>query len=242
MKLKFGKRIISIVLSASAVLSLVSFGMSSASAAFEMDDLKKDDRLSLGYSIINGYSKLSESNGLTSYKKTAVYSGLDLKNPYLMALAGGFYIANGVDLKRTLNDNDYALSLVQKLNGFLGGMWIKNNRALQLKQKLEADGIKILETYDTVGLFIIETNRAYAEKLMKNPLADFVFSGGEVPSSMKDLNMDGKSDKKDIPLIQRYINKELVSKDEDIQNYYGFAVDIDGDKYQTIDDVTALQK
>ena len=242
MKSKFYKRIISIGLTLSVILSMLCFGMSSASAAFEMDDLKKDDRLSLGYSIINGYSKLSEQSGLTSYKKTAVYSGLDLKSPYLMALAGGFYLANGVDLERTLNDNDYAHELVEKLNGFLGGMWVKNERAQQLKEQLEKDGVKITESFDNVGLFIIETDRNYAEKLMKNELADFVFSGGEVPKSMKDMNMDGKSDKKDIPLIQKYLNKELKSDDEDIQNYYGFAVDIDGDKYQTIDDVTKLQK
>ena len=159
-----------------------------------------------------------------------------------MALAGGFYLANGVDLERTLNDNDYAHELVEKLNGFLGGMWVKNERAQQLKEQLEKDGVKITESFDNVGLFIIETDKTYAEKLMKNELADFVFSGGEVPKSMKDMNMDGKSDKKDIPLIQKYLNKELKSDDEDIQNYYGFAVDIDGDKYQTIDDVTKLQK
>lgn len=242
MKLKFFKRIISVALTLGISFSMFGLSDFSASAAFEMDDLKKDDRLSLGYSIINGYSKLSEQTGLTSYKKTAVYSGLDLKNPYLMALAGGFYLANRVDLERTLTDNSYALSLVEKLNGFLGGMWVTNERAQKLKDQLKSDGIKILASFDTVGLFIIETAKPYAENLMKNSLADFVFSGGEVPPSMKDLNMDGKSDKKDIPLIQKYLNKELVYKDEDIQNYIGFAVDIDGDKYQTIDDVTMLQK
>ena len=242
MRIKLKNRVISAIVTAGITVSVIGFGITQASAAFDMDDLKKDDRLSLGYSIINGYSKLSEKSGLTSYKKTAVYSGLNLKNPYLMALAGGFYIANGVDLERTLNDNDYALSLIQKLDGFLGGMWIKNERAKELKEKLKADGVRILDSYDNVGLFIVETGKSYAENLMKSELADFVFSGGAVPSSMKDLNMDGKSDINDISLIQKYLAGGLKNKDEDIQNYIGFAADINGDKYQTIEDVTALQR
>lgn len=236
------KKLVSIALTASAVFSLISFGTSGASAAFDMDDLKKDDRLSLGYSIINGYSKLAVQSGLTSYKKTAVYCGLDLKNPYLMALAGGFYIANGVDLQRTISDNDYAVSLVQKLDGFLKGMWIKNERAGELKKELKNSGVKIKEAYDTVGLYIIESDKSGAEKLMKNSRADFVFAGGEVPPSMKDLNMDGKSDSRDIPLIQKYLAKKLRYTDKDVQNYLDFAADIDGDKSQDINDVTALQR
>ncbi len=242
MRKKFINKIVSVFVTAGITASMLCFGMSQASAAFDMDDLKKDDRLSLGYSIINGYSKLSEKSGLTSYKRTAVYSGLNLKNPYLMALAGGFYLANGVDLERTLNDNDYALSLIKKLDGFLGVMRIKNDRALKLKEKLKDDGVKILDSYDCVGLYIIEAGKDYAEKLMKNDLTDFVFSGGAVPPSMKDLNMDGKSDKNDIALIQKYLAGKLKYKDDDIQNYLGFAADINGDKYQTIDDVTEIQR
>ena len=133
------KKIIAVL----AALSVLCCGVFSASAAFDMDDLQKDDRLALGYSIINGYSKLSEQSGLTNYRKTAVYSGLDLKDAYLMALAGGFYLANSVDLERTIHDNAYALSLVRKLDGFLKGMWVKNERAQQLRRELNKRGIPI---------------------------------------------------------------------------------------------------
>ena len=66
-------------------------GNSPTVSAFGMDDLKSDSRMQLGYSIINGYSKLSARSGLTDYSKTAVYCGQDLSNPYLLALAGTFY-------------------------------------------------------------------------------------------------------------------------------------------------------
>lgn len=102
--------------------------------------------------------------------------------------------------------------------------------------------MKILDAYDTVGLYIIEGDRSLAQKLMQGRSADFVFAGGEVPSSMKDMNMDGSSDRADIPLIQRYLTKELHSPDRDIQHYYDFAADINGDKYVDINDVTALQR
>ena len=237
MCLKFRKRIIVAVISA-----LIAFSVLPVNAAFEIDDLKKDDRMSFGYSIINGYSKLSEQSGLTSYKKTAVFSSPDLSNPCLLALAGGFYLTNRVDMDRLIKDNGYAMELIKKLNGFLGGMWIKNERAQTLKQELKREGVKILDAYDTVGLYIIEGDRSLAQKLMQGRSADFVFAGGEVPSSMKDMNMDGSSDRADIPLIQRYLTKELHSPDRDIQHYYDFAADINGDKYVDINDVTALQR
>lgn len=234
---KFQKGIIFIL-----VGMLLTISVLPAHAAFEIDDLKQDDRMKLGYSIINGYSKLSEQRGLTSYKKTAVFSAPDLSNPFLIALTGGFYLANGVDLERTMTDNEYALSLIKNLNGFLGSMGITNQRAQSVRQTLKSNGIKITDAFDAVGLYMIEGSRPLAQQLMQNKAVDFVFAGGAVPPSMKDMNMDGKSDTADIPYIQRYLTGELFSRDSDIQHYYDFAVDIDGNKYEDINDVTALQR
>ena len=209
-------------------------------SAFGMDDLKSESQMKLGYSIINGYSKLSSRSGLTSYGKTAVYCGQDLTNPYLLALAGTFYITNGVDLERTLTDNDYALGLVRKLNSFLAGMGVKNDRLTSLKAALKNENVSVTESLDSIGLIFIKTDSAFANRLMNDERVDFVFAGGEVPPSMKDLNMDGKSDSGDAAYIQRYLTGELVYPDDDENEYISFAADIDGDKKHDIRDATAL--
>lgn len=211
-----------------------------AVSAFGMDDLKSESQMKLGYSIINGYSKLSSRSGLTSYGKTAVYCGQDLTNPYLLALAGTFYITNGVDLERTLTDNDYALGLVRKLNSFLAGMGVKNDRLTSLKAALKNENVSVTESLDSIGLIFIKTDSAFANRLMNDERVDFVFAGGEVPPSMKDLNMDGKSDSGDAAYIQRYLIGELVYPDDDENEYISFAADIDGDKKHDIRDATAL--
>ena len=223
-----------------AVTFAAFIGNSPAVSAFGMDDLKSDSRMKLGYSIINGYSKLSSRSGLTSYGKTAVYCGQDLSNPYLLALAGTFYVANGVDLERTLTDNAYALKLVRELNAFLAGMGVKNERLTSLKAALKNENVSVTESLDSVGLLFIKTDSAFANRLMNDERADFVFAGGEVPPSMKDLNMDGKSDARDAAYIQRYLTGELVYPDDDENEYISFAADIDGDKEQNIRDATAL--
>ena len=211
-----------------------------AVSAFGMDDLKSESQMKLGYSIINGYSKLSSRSGLTSYGKTAVYCGQDLTNPYLLALAGTFYITNGVDLERTLTDNDYALGLVRKLNSFLAGMGVKNDRLTSLMAALKNENVSVTESLDSIGLIFIKTDSAFANRLMNDERVDFVFAGGEVPPSMKDLNMDGKSDSGDAAYIQRYLTGELVYPDDDENEYISFAADIDGDKKHDIRDATAL--
>ena len=211
-----------------------------AVSAFGMDDLKSESQMKLGYSIINGYSKLSSRSGLTSYGKTAVYCGQDLTNPYLLALAGTFYITNGVDLERTLTDNDYALGLVRKLNSFLAGMGVKNDRLTSLMAALKNENVSVTESLDSIGLIFIKTDSAFANRLMNDERVDFVFAGGEVPPSMKDLNMDGKSDSGDAAYIQRYLTGELVYPDDDENEYISCAADIDGDKKHDIRDATAL--
>ena len=215
-------------------------GNSPTVSAFGMDDLKSDSRMQLGYSIINGYSKLSARSGLTDYSKTAVYCGQDLSNPYLLALAGTFYFTNGVDLERTLTDNGYALGLVRKLNAFLERMGVKNERLTSLKAALKNEKVPVTESLDSVGLLFIKTDSAFAGRLMNDDRVDFVFAGGEVPPSMKDLNMDGRSDFEDASYIQRFLAGELVYPDADENEYIKFATDIDGDKNQDIRDATAL--
>ncbi len=186
-------------------------GNSPTVSAFGMDDLKSDSRMQLGYSIINGYSKLSARSGLTDYSKTA-----------------------------TLTDNGYALGLVRKLNAFLERMGVKNERLTSLKAALKNEKVPVTESLDSVGLLFIKTDSAFAGRLMNDDRVDFVFAGGEVPPSMKDLNMDGRSDFEDASYIQRFLAGELVYPDADENEYIKFATDIDGDKNQDIRDATAL--
>ena len=222
-------------------LAFTAFLSNSATvSAFGMDDLKSGDRMKLGYSIINGYSKLSSRSGLTDYGKTAVYCGQDLSNPYLIALAGTFYFTNGVDLERTLTDNEYALDLVRRLNGFLKTMGVKNERAASLKAALKKEKVPVVESLDNVGLLFIKTDSAFANRLMNDDRVDFVFAGGEVPPSMKDLNMDGKSDSLDAVYIQRFLAGERLCPDDDENEYIKFAADIDGDKKHDINDAMIL--
>lgn len=210
--------------------------------AFTTDDLKNDSQMQLGYSIINGYSKLSERKGLNSYQKTAVYCGQDLSNPYIIALAGSFYLTHGVNLERTMTDNDYALDLICSLDGYLKAFGVNNERAASVKAALQKDGVPVLAGLDYVGLFFIKTDSDFANRLMQDDRVDFVFAGGQVPPSMKDLNMDGKSDKSDAPLIQSYLTGELQYPDHDENEYIKFAGDINGDKKLDIRDATALYR
>ena len=148
--------------------------------------------------------------------------------------------SNGVDLERTLTDNGYALGLVRKLNAFLERMGVKNERLTSLKAALKNEKVPVTESLDSVGLLFIKTDSAFAGRLMNDDRVDFVFAGGEVPPSMKDLNMDGRSDFEDASYIQRFLAGELVYPDADENEYIKFATDIDGDKNQDIRDATAL--
>lgn len=233
------KRFVAIGLALIVTITAFVLGTGKANA-FELEDIKNEDRMNLGYSIINGYSKLSASKGLKSYEKTAVYSGLDVTRPYNIALVGTFYFTHFVDLERVMTDNDYAMSLIEKLNGYMSTFGVKNDRAESLKAELNEKKIPILESYDTVGLYIIKTDSNTAETLMQNSKVDFVFAGGEVPPTMKDLNMDGKSDKKDVPLIQKFIAKDYTYSDSDEKEYIQFACDINDDKKVDINDATQL--
>lgn len=238
-KSKFTKRIISAVLTISTAFTAISATTITASA-FDTSYISEDG-MKLGYSIINGYSKLSAKNGLTSYKKSAIYTGLDVSNPYVITLVGIFYITNGVDFDKAMNDNDYTINIISKLDGFLTSMGVTNEKAKNFRAELQNSDAKILTAFDTAGLYIIEANEDYCKSLINNENVDFVLSDGCIPKSMKDLNYDGKSDENDAIYIQEYLAKSLSYSDHDEMEYLKFACDINGDKELNILDVTELQ-
>ena len=141
LKSKFIKHIISFTLAFVLSLSMIFYSTPKVSA-FDTDYLSENG-LQLGYRIINGYSKLSSKNKLTSYETSAVYSGLDISNPYVITLVGVFYFTNGVDVDKAMGDNDYTMSLIKKLDSFLNKMGVKNDRAKSLKSELTKSGAKI---------------------------------------------------------------------------------------------------
>lgn len=239
-KSKISKKFISILMTISMLFSIIAYSTVSASA-FDKSYISNDG-MKLGYSIINGYSKLSAKNGLTSYEKSAVYSGLDVSKPYVITLVGLFYITKGVDVDKAIGDNDYTMEIIEKLDSFLNTMGVKNDRAKALKAELENSGAQILTSFDTAGLYIIKADGDYCKNLLNNENVDFVLSGGEIPKSMNDLNFDGKSDEQDSKLIQQYLVGELVYEDADENAYIRFACDINSDKNINIIDASELQR
>lgn len=212
-----------------------------SAVAFDKEYISSDG-MQLGYDIISGYSKLAVKNNLTSYNISAVYSGLDVNSPYLIALLGIFYVTNGVDIDKAMGDNDYTMELIAKLDSFLGKMGIKNDRAKDIKNTFLADKIKIINSFDTAGLYIIESDEKYCKNLENNENVDFILAGGKMPPSLKDLNFDGKSDSADAEYIQKYLVKNFSFKDRQENEYLKFACDINGDKELDILDVTDLLK
>lgn len=240
LKSKFIKHIILFTLAFVLSLSMIFYSTPKVSA-FDTDYLSENG-LQLGYRIINGYSKLSSKNKLTSYETSAVYSGLDISNPYVITLVGVFYFTNGVDVDKAMEDNDYTMSLIKKLDSFLNKMGVKNDRAKSLKSELTKSGAKILNSFDTAGLYIIKADSSYCKNLTGNKNVDFVLAGGKMPLSMKDLNFDGKSNSLDGRHIQEYLVDKYDAEDRDENEYIKFACDINGDKEITIADTTDLQK
>lgn len=239
-KNKILKKITSYIITAAMVLTVAGAGRFKASA-FDTDYISKDG-MALGYSIINGYSKLAVKNNAVTTGKSAVYSGLDITNPYILTLAGMFYIGGNIDIDKVITDNSYALSAIEKLDSFLKSMRVKNERAEKLKSEMINKKYKITSSFDTLGLYIFETDKTYSLDLMNCENVDFVLAGGEVPKSMKDLDFDGKSGSSDVVLIQKYLVKDLQYSDSDEMEYVKFACDINGDKELNINDATYLQR
>ncbi len=224
-----------------AVFCSVFFGGAIPVRAFDAEYFDGDG-MELGYSIINGYSKLSVREGLCSFERSAVYCGLDITNPYILSLGLMYYFTHGADLDKAMSDNDYALELVEGLDGFVKNMGVNNQRAAELKKELSESGAKVIRSFDSAGLFIISSPPEYAKSLIENKNVDFVMCDGKIPPSMKDLNMDGKSDKDDAPYIQSFLAEGLDDDDDDIEEYYKFACDINGDKELDIFDAEELLK
>lgn len=239
-KAKITKNVISILITISMLFSVVSFSTVTASA-FDTSYISNDG-MKLGYSIINGYSKLSSKSGLTSYAKSAVYSGLDVSSPYVITLVGMFYVTKGIDFDKAMNDNSYTLEVIGKLDSYLNKMGVSNDRAKTLKSELEKRKIDIETSFDTAGLYIINADEDYCKNLLNNENVDFVLAGGQIPKSMKDLNFDGKSDEQDGILIQKYLTEELKYDDPDENAYIQFACDINGDTDINILDASELQR
>ena len=237
---RFYKRTVSLVL---AVTMLFSFGAYCTVKAVGLDKEKMTAKgMELGFSIINGYTKLALKNDNSKVvNKNACYVGLDISNPYLIVLIGLFYISNNLDTTRILEDNSYAMEKISELNNYLESKGIKNEKAEQFKVEY-LNNKKIINSFDTIGLYIFEDENPDMLALIQNPKVDFVMTGGEIPKSMKDLNIDGRSDKKDALLIQDYLCKNLVYKDKDENEYIKYACDINGDKKINIQDVTDLQR
>lgn len=240
-KSKLKTRIISFVLAVVMSFSVFAYGAISVSALDETD--LNTEGMELGYSIINGYTKLAiKHQDVNATQKTAVYSGLNVKNPYLIMLLGLFYLKNGVDLGRITKDNSYAVQTITELDGFLGRMGIKNEKATAFKPQLEQSYGKLSTSLDTVGFYVVDATNQQSLDLMNNENVDCVLVGGGVPSSLKDLNFDGKSDSKDAQLIQQYLADALVFEDSDEDNYALYASDINEDREINISDVTDLLK
>ena len=89
-----------------AVFCSMLFGGAAPVRAFDAEYLNGEG-MELGYSIINGYSKLSAREGLCSFEKAAVYCGLDVTNPYILSLGLMYYLTHGVDLDKAMTDNGF---------------------------------------------------------------------------------------------------------------------------------------
>ena len=239
-KRKFSKRVISMLLVLVMLIGGACLSCTSA-AAFDLGYISEDG-MKLGYSIIKGYSKMSMKKGQYKDGKIAVYCGLDVTNLYIMGSLGWFYVTNGVDLDRAMTDNDYAMEMIAKLDSHLAGAGITNERAKAKKSEILKDAKYIYQCFDTVGLYIIDVDEKRANELMSDSGIDFVLDGGCVPKNMKDLNIDGKTDKKDAELIQQYLVKELTFDDYDENQYALFVCDINGDKTPDVRDVTEILK
>lgn len=224
----------------SAVLSLsLTFTAVISASAFDTSYISKEG-MELAYSIINGYSKLSAEKGKTDFKVSAIYSGLDITNPYVITLVGCFYFANRVDIDRASSDNDYTMATIKKLDGFLKKMGVKNVRSKSTKAALEDKNAEIIMSFETAGLYVVAADEEVSKSFFQDENVDFVLSGGAMPASMKDLNIDGNSDTSDGALIQLYLAGVIDYDDSDINEYIKFASDINGDKSINIHDVTEL--
>lgn len=242
MRKKLKNCIISIFLCTAVSLSLTGIGTLGASA-FD-DEYISEDGMALGYSIINGYTKMSmKSNPQKTSSKIAVYSGVDITSPYVLTMGGLYILSHHVDFDEFLSDNDYAMEFIGDFDSYMKKVGIKNENSPNFVKSVSDKKIKFEKQLDTAGIFIFEAENDYAVELMENnPYVDFVLVDGKVPSNMKDLNFDGVTDIKDAELMQHYLAGDLELADDDEAAYALYATDYNKDKEINIEDVTDLQK
>lgn len=242
MKKKIKKKIISTLLCAAVSFSLTGIGIFGASA-FDDEYLSKDG-MDLGYSIINGYTKMRmKNNPQKKSGKIAVYSGVDITNPYVLTMGGVYILSHHIDFDKFLSDNDYAMSFIADFDSYMSKVGIKNENAKNFADSVSDKKLNYETRLNTAGIFIFDATDDYAKGLIENnPYVDFVLVDGKVPSNMKDLNFDGVTDLKDAELMQHYLAGDLELADEDEASYALFATDYNKDKEINIEDVTDLQK
>lgn len=242
MRKKLKNRIISIFLCTAVAFSLTGIGTLGASA-FD-DEYISEDGMALGYSIINGYTKMRmKSNPQKKSGKIAVYSGVEITSPYVITMGGIYVLSHHIDFDKFLSDNDYAMGFIEGFDSYMKKVGIKNEKSPQFVKSVSDKNIKFEKQLDTAGIFIFEADNDYAVELMENnPYVDFVLVDGKVPSNMKDLNFDGVTDIKDAELMQHYLAGDLELADDDEAAYALYATDYNKDKKINIEDVTALQK
>lgn len=235
-------RIISIFLCTAVAFSLTGIGSLGASA-FD-DEYISEDGMKLGYSIINGYTKMNmRNNPQGNSGKFAVYSGVDITNPYVFGMGGFYLLSHHIDFDKFLSDNEYAMSLIGNFDSYMSKVGIKNDNAKNFAESVSDKNLKFETRLNTAGIFIFEASNDYAKDLMENnPYVDFVLVDGKVPSNMKDLNFDGVTDLKDASLMQHYLAGDLELEDDDEASYALYATDYNEDKEINIEDVTDLQK
>lgn len=242
MRKKLITRITSLILTAVTAFSLAQAGVFSASA-FD-DEYISEDGMKLGYSIINGYTKMSmRSNPQKKSGKIAVYSGVDITSPYVFAMGGFYVLSHHIDLDKFLSDNDYAMSNIEGFDSYMSKVGIKNDNSQNFLNSVNDKNLNFETKLDTAGIYIFDSTNNYAKELMdNNPYVDFVLVDGKVPSNMKDLNFDGVTDLKDAELMQHYLAEDLELEDDDEAAYALFATDYNKDKKINIEDVTDLQR
>lgn len=242
MRKKLKNCIISIFLCTAVAFSLTGVGTLGASA-FD-DEYISEDGMALGYSIINGYTKMRmKSNPQKKSGKIAVYSGVDITSPYVLTMGGLYILSHHIDFDKFLSDNDYAMGFIGDFDSYMKKVGIKNEKSPNFVKSVSDKKIKFETQLDTAGIFIFEASNNYAVELMeKNPYVDFVLIDGKVPSNMKDLNFDGITDIKDAELMQSYLAGSLELADNDEAAYALYATDYNQDKKINIEDVTDLQK
>ncbi|GEM_PF-78937 len=242
MRKKLKNRIISIFLCTAVAFSLT--GISTLGTSAFDDEYISEEGMELGYSIINGYTKMSmKSNPQKTSSKIAVYSGIDITSPYVLTMGGLYILSHHVDFDEFLSDNDYAMEFIGDFDSYMKKVGIKNEKSPKFVKSVSDKKIKFEKRLDTAGIFIFEATNDYAKDLMENnPYVDFVLVDGKVPSNMKDLNFDGVTDIKDAELMQHYLAGDLELADDDEASYALYATDYNKDKEINIEDVTDLQK